>query len=79
MAWHPSRLHGVLEDRCACSDHGRVVFPAEGNSLRRDGKTALMWACENGRVESARVLVEKGANVEAQDMSAASSVFLVAP
>ena len=32
--------------------------------------TALIWACENGDVEAARLLVEKGADVNAQDESA---------
>ena len=34
-----------------------------------------MMACENGHIEAARLLVEKGANLEAQDTSAASRVF----
>ena len=33
-----------------------------------------MFACENGHVEAARLLVEKGAKVEAHDESAASCV-----
>ena len=34
-----------------------------------------MVACENGHIEFARLLVEKGANMDAQDESAASRVF----
>ena len=34
-----------------------------------------MCACKKGRIEAARLLVEKGANMEAQDESAASRVF----
>ena len=46
----------------------------EANLTARNGETALMWACASGDIEAARLLVEKGADVEAQDESAASCV-----
>ena len=51
----------------------------EEASSARDGYTSLMMACHNGHVEIVRLLVEKGADLEAQNKSYASSVFLVEP
>ena len=68
--------YGVAEDRCAWSDLGRAGLVSRGGKrTARDGYTALIWACALGRIEAARLLVEKGANMEAQDESAASRVF----
>ena len=33
-----------------------------------------MRACEHGHVEAARLLLQKGANINAQDLSAASCI-----
>ena len=33
------------------------------------GKTALIWACENGHIECIRCLVENGADLEAKNVS----------
>ena len=46
----------------------------EANLTARNGWTALMWACENGHIEAARLLMEKGANIDAKDRSAATIV-----
>ena len=77
MAWHRLlEFHGVAEDRCACSLPGRAgLFSRGGNLTARDGDTALLVACRNGDIEAARLLVEKGANMDAQNGSAASRVF----
>ena len=67
---------GVVEDWCACSLLGRAgLFSRGGNLTARNGDTALLVACRNGHIEAARLLVEKGANMEAQNGSAASRVF----
>ena len=77
MAWHRLlEFHGVAEDRCACSLPGRAgLFSRGGNLTARLGSTALLLACREGHIEIARLLVEKGANMDAQDESAASRVF----
>jgi ankyrin repeat protein len=36
-------------------------------SYLQRGRTALLVACDKGNVEIARVLLEAGANIEAQD------------
>ena len=63
--------YGVVEDRCACSALGGLDSSREEAKLTGRSKgTALIWACENGHVEAARLLVEKGADMNAQDGSA---------
>ena len=70
--------YAVVEDRCASFDLGRSGILSRGGKLTvRLGKTALMFACEKGDIEAARLLVEKGADVNAQTKSAANRVFLV--
>ena len=39
-------------------------------------RTALMEACENGHIEAARLLVEKGADIDAKSKSAATIVCI---
>ena len=51
------------------------IFSRGGKLTARDGWTALMYACEKGDIECARLLVEKGADVNAKAKSAASCVF----
>ena len=51
------------------------IFSRGGKLTARDGQTALMYACEEGHIECARLLVEKGADVNAKAKSAASCVF----
>ena len=56
----------------------RIYVNNDDYSRRRDyfeGVTALMYACEEGDIECARLLVEKGADVNARDTCAASCVF----
>ena len=61
---------------CACSALGGLESSREEAKLTgRNGWTALMYACKGGHVEAARLLVEKGANMDAQNKSAASRVF----
>jgi ankyrin repeat protein len=38
-----------------------------GEYWQNDGRTALLWASHNGHADTARVLVELGASVEAVD------------
>ena len=67
-----------MEDRSDVRAVGGLDSSREEASSARHGWTSLMWACDlRGHVEIARLLVEKGANLEAQNMSYASSVFLV--
>ena len=51
------------------------IFSRGGKLTARDGRTALMYACEKGDVEFTRLLVEKGADVNAKGKCAASCVF----
>ena len=44
------------------------------NFTARSGETALTLACENGHIEAARLLVEKGADIDAKVESAATIV-----
>ena len=48
------------------------IFSRGGKLTARDGRTALMYACENGDIDCARLLVEKGADVNAQATSSAT-------
>ena len=50
------------------------IFSRGGKLTARYGRTALMYACEEGHIECARLLVEKGADVNAKARSAASCV-----
>ena len=50
------------------------IFSRGDQFTARDGMTALMAACEKGDIECARLLVEKGADVNAKAESAASCV-----
>ena len=69
-------LYGVVEDRCACSLLGRAgLFSRGGNLTARHGSTALLVVCSNGHIEAARLLVDKGANMDSHTKSAASRVF----
>ena len=62
----------VVEDRCAYCGSGRggIVSREEAERTARSGATALMLACAKGHIEAARLLVDKGADVNAQDKSA---------
>ena len=51
------------------------IFSRGGKLTARDGRTALRLACEKGDLEFARLLVEKGADVDEKDKCAASCVF----
>ena len=66
----------VVEDRRACSGSGRAgaVSREEAERTARSGRTALICACANGHIEAARLLVEKGADLDAKDESAATIV-----
>ena len=46
------------------------IFSRGGKLTARDGRTALMYACEKGHIEAARLLVDKGADVNVQNKSA---------
>ena len=50
------------------------IFSRGDQFTARYGVTALMFACEKGDIECARLLVEKGADVNAKGTSAASCV-----
>ena len=68
----------VVEERCACSGSGRggIVSREEAERTARYGSTALIRACGNGHIEAARLLVDKGADVNAQSESAWTRVCL---
>ena len=59
--------------RLFCSRRAGIFF-REGTLTARNGSTALLVVCSNGHIEAARLLVEKGANMDAQNKSAASRV-----
>ena len=46
------------------------IFSRGDQFTARDGMTALMYPCEKGDIECARLLVEKGADMNAQNKSA---------
>ena len=65
---HPTDLH------YACADNGgieqlRKVLESKPNLEAKDaqGKTALIWAIEYGRIDCFELLLESGANPNAQD------------
>ena len=63
----------VVEDQRAGSGSGRgveTVSREEAERTARYGETALMLACAKGHIEAARLLVDNGADVNAQDTSA---------
>ena len=66
-----------MEDRSDVRAVGGLDSSREEASSARFGWTSLMLACEKGHVEIVRLLVEKGADLEARSKSAAVSVFLV--
>ena len=41
-----------------------------------DGRTPLHIACENGQVDAARLLLEKGAEVDRADKDGATPLFI---
>ena len=51
------------------------IFSRGGKLTARSGWTALVYACWRDDVEFARLLVEKGADVDEKDKCAASCVF----
>ena len=51
------------------------IFSRGGKLTARLGRTALMDACEKGHIECARLLMDKGADVDQKDECAASCVF----
>ena len=63
----------VVEDRRACSGSGRggIVSREEAERTARSGYTALMRACEKGHIEAARLLVDKGADLNAKENESA--------
>ena len=63
----------VVEDQRAGFGSGRggIYSREEAERTARSGYTALMWACENGHIEAARLLVDKGADLNAQDTTSA--------
>ncbi len=46
-----------------------------GESDSQDGNTALMWAAEYGRAECVRLLIDAGADKEAEDNVRRRSLF----
>ena len=68
----------VVEDRRAGSGSERgveTVSREEAERTARYGRTALIWACAKGHIELARLLVDQGADVNAQTTSAAELFF----
>ena len=56
-----------------------IVSREEAKRTARSGWTALILACEKGHIEAARLLVDKGADVNVQNLSAWTCVCLVTP
>ena len=50
------------------------IFSRGDQFTARDGRTALMCACEKGDIDCVRLLVENGADVNAKAVSAARCV-----
>jgi ankyrin repeat protein len=49
---------------------------ANVNATDHEGKTALMWAAQNGRQDVVPVLLEKGADVNAKDKKGKTALDL---
>ena len=57
-----------------------TVSREEAERTARSGATALIRACEEGHIEAARLLVDKGADLNVQDTESAwTFVCLVTP
>ncbi len=60
--------------RAGILSRGDKLTARYGSRAANAGVTALMRACEKGHIECARLLVEKGADVNAQTKSSGNCV-----
>ena len=72
-------LVSLLDRNDTAAFESKVQNAIDANAMREDNnKTVLMYACWVGNIEAVRHLVEKGADVNAQDEGGASALHLAA-
>jgi ankyrin repeat protein len=72
-------LVGLLDRNDTQTFQSRVQTLSDANSVREDNnKTILMYAVWVGNTEAIKYLIEKGADVNAQDLGGATALHLAA-
>ncbi len=70
-------LVSLLDRNDTAAFESKIQNAIDANAMREDNnKTILMYACWVGNMEAVRYLVEKGADVNAQDAGGASALHL---
>lgn len=73
------QLVALLDRNDTATFQSQIQTLQDANAMREDNnKTILMYACWVGNAEAVRHLIEKGANVNAQDSGGASPLHLAA-
>jgi hypothetical protein len=65
-AWRVNVPIHVDADCAMCVCNGGVCWWFDGDSSSQTGSTALIWAAANGHTECVRLLIDAGADTEAQ-------------
>ena len=72
-------LVGLLDRNDTQTFHSRIQTLSDANTARADNnKTVLMYAVWVGNIEAVKYLIEKGADVNAQDAGGATALHLAA-
>lgn len=72
-------LVGLLDRNDTQTFHSRIQTLSDANTAREDNnKTILMYAVWVGNTEAVKYLIEKGADVNAQDAGGATALHLAA-
>jgi len=72
-------LVGLLDRNDTQTFHSRIQTLSDANTAREDNnKTVLMYAVWVGNIEAVKALIEKGADVNAQDAGGATALHLAA-
>lgn len=73
------QLVGLLDRNDTSGFIGKIQTINDANSAREDNnKTILMYACWVGNIDAVKHLVEKGANINAEDSGGATALHLAA-
>lgn len=73
------QLVGLLDRNETTTFVNKIQTIGDANTAREDNnKTVLMYACWVGNIEAVKHLVQKGANVNAQDAGGATALHLAA-
>lgn len=72
-------LVGLLDRNDTKTFHSRIQTLSDANAAREDNnKTILMYACWVGNTDAVNYLIDKGADVNAQDAGGATALHLAA-